>query len=176
MLIVSAVGSAAFLLIISSERLSLSLIALCARFPLGDKIAPKLEQIYRAVARLMRPTPLALATVVSVAAWFCECLGFYIVLSGLADTTPALGVATFIYAFATIFGAVTMLPGGLGVTDGSLVGMAMQMGLTASKAAATAGAMLIRFCTLWFAVGVGLCALAVLRKTGSQVSETNLTA
>ncbi|MFT7623172.1 MAG: uncharacterized membrane protein YbhN (UPF0104 family), partial [Myxococcota bacterium] len=100
-----------------------------------------------------------------------ECVGFYLVLGGVAGGTPDLGGATFVYAFATIFGAVTMLPGGLGATEGSLIGLSLAFGLAATRVAATAGAMIIRFCTLWFAVVVGLCALVVLRAGGTDASE-----
>lgn len=165
-LIVSVVGSVAFLGVIASERMSLAIIHWIGRLPVGRSLAPRLEEMYRAMAALIRPVPLISTTLLSVAAWFCECVGFHIVLGGLTDTTSSLGTATFIYAFATIFGAVTMLPGGLGATEGSLIGLTHGVfGLAATRQAATAGAMLIRFCTLWLAVFVGLVGLAVLRRT-----------
>src|SRR5207244_1445227 len=86
------------------------------------------------------------------------------------DAHSTIGSATFIYAFATIFGAVTMLPGGLGATEGSLIGLTYTVfGLASTRAAATAAAMLIRFCTLWLAVFVGLAALGVLRRTAPGI-------
>ena len=164
-------GSVVFLACVSSERLSMWVIGVIAKFPLGDKIAPKLEEIYRAMAQLVRPIPLIGTTALSVAAWFCECVGFHIILTGLTGTSSTLGDATFIYAFATIFGAVTMLPGGLGVTEGSLIGLLMSFGLATARETATAGALLIRFCTLWFAVIVGLVALTALRRAGTDASS-----
>ena len=166
---IAIVGSVAFLGCIASERLSLALIHLIGRIPVGRKIAPRLEEMYRAMAVLMRPVPLTAAIVLSVASWFCECVGFHLVLTGLAGTSSNLATATFIYAFATIFGAVTMLPGGLLATEGSLIGLTHQVFGLAAKQAATAGAMLIRFATLWFAVLVGLVGLFILKRTGSGV-------
>ncbi|MFT5434595.1 MAG: hypothetical protein ACI9OJ_005309, partial [Myxococcota bacterium] len=119
-----------------------------------------------AMARLLRPAPLIGTTLLSAAAWFCECVGFYLVLHGIEGGNPDLGTCTFVYAFATIFGAVTMLPGGLGATEGSLIGMSYKLfGLAATRSGATAGALLIRFCTLWFGVFVGLIALSSFRKS-----------
>jgi len=171
-LAVSVLGSVIFLACIASERISMGVIALIGRVPIGARIAPKLEEMYRAMARLVRPVPLIGTTILSIAAWSCECVGFYLVLTGIAGATPNLGDATFIYAFATIFGAVTMLPGGLGATEGSLIGLSLAFGLAATRAAATAAAMIIRFCTLWFAVLVGLVALSVLRLTSDAPIRT----
>lgn len=168
---VAVVGSLLFLACVASERLAMWGIGLIGQLPGGGRIAPRLSEMYRAMAVLMRPRVLIGATVLSVAAWFCECFGFYLVLRGLPGATPELATATFIYAFATIFGAVTMLPGGLGATEGSLIGLTHSMFGLASRQAATAGAMLIRFCTLWFAVLVGMVALAVLKATGAPLHD-----
>ncbi|MEJ2618121.1 MAG: lysylphosphatidylglycerol synthase domain-containing protein, partial [Ignavibacteriaceae bacterium] len=61
--------------------------------------------------------------------------------------------AGFVYAFGTIIGSLTMLPGGVGVTDGSFVFLIVQKGF--SKDAAIASTFIIRSVTLWFAVAVG---------------------
>jgi uncharacterized membrane protein YbhN (UPF0104 family) len=61
--------------------------------------------------------------------------------------------AGFVYAFGTIIGSLTMLPGGVGVTDGSFVFLIVQKGF--SKDSAVASTFIIRAVTLWFAVGVG---------------------
>ena len=168
-LTVSVIGCILFLLVLSSERASMALIDGMAGLPRIGALAPRFKEAYQAIASLLRPAPLIGTTLLSIAAWFCECVGFYLVLSGLPDTTPNLGSATFIYAFATIFGAVTMLPGGLAATEGSLIGLSHQVfGLTATKALATAGALIIRFCTLWFAVVVGLVTLALSKGSSHE--------
>ena len=46
----------------------------------------------------------------------------------------------------------------------------------APKASATAGAMLIRFCTLWFAVAVGFVALIVCRRGKTALNTLTETA
>ncbi len=165
-LVVSVVGTVVCVAVASSPTLSHAIIRLLARLPYGDRFAPKLEQMVDAMAQLIRPLPLLLTSLLSLLAWFCECVGYYLVLRGLPGVEIDLGTATFVYAFATIFGAVTMLPGGLGVTEGSLIGLTYKVfPVTASRTTATAGAMLIRLCTLWFAVLIGLVALAIHRRT-----------
>jgi uncharacterized protein (TIRG00374 family) len=66
----------------------------------------------------------------------------------------------FIYAGASLLGAITLLPGGLGATAGSMTSLAqLLMGVNATVAAAAT--LLVRVCTLWFAIVLGGIALLV---------------
>ena len=79
--------------------------------------------------------------------------GYWLVLH-VFDATPSILKATFIYAFSTIIGAVSMLPGGLGTTEGSLTGLSILTGVP--RDIAVASTFIIRVATLWFAVIVGV--------------------
>jgi uncharacterized membrane protein YbhN (UPF0104 family) len=74
----------------------------------------------------------------------------------------------FIYSATTLGGVVT--PGGLGVTDG---GMTALLSYTAGRSAPAAGAatLVIRLCTLWFAVLVGVLALLIFRRRVGLADE-----
>ncbi|MCX7840409.1 MAG: lysylphosphatidylglycerol synthase domain-containing protein, partial [Anaerolineae bacterium] len=76
--------------------------------------------------------------------------------------------AMFIYAGASLFGAATFTPGGLGTTEGSMTSL-LQLVLGASATLAAAATLLVRVCTLWFAVGLGVLALLILGKEGMTV-------
>ena len=145
--------------VVSSRRLSLGLLSLLGRLPVLRRFAPKLREFYEATAALFRPAPLLLAALLSVAAWFCECIGFHLVLGGFGVTATLL-LSLFIYAATTIAGLPT--PGGLGLTES---GMTALLRLTAGATRPVAGAatLIIRLCTLWFAVLVGVIALVVFR-------------
>ena len=101
---------------------------------------------------------LAVALGLSVVAWFLECLAFALILDGLGVTLP-LRSATFVYAFASLAGAVSMLPGGLGVAEGSLTGLLAGLGTPLPEAAAAT--LLVRGATLWLAVALGVVTLVV---------------
>ena len=122
-----------------------------------------LRTAYESTYRLIAPGPLAVATLISLVSWFFECLEFALVMWGFGAPIPLLN-ATFIYAFATIVGALLMTPGGVGPTEGALGGLLILLQKIPQGLAASA-TLLIRFCTLWFAVGVGLAALVMFRKT-----------
>jgi uncharacterized protein (TIRG00374 family) len=71
----------------------------------------------------------------------------------LADTIA-------VFSLGSLAGALSLLPGGLGVAETSMTGLIRVLG-DVPKAAAAAATVLIRLATLWFAVAVGLLALAV---------------
>lgn len=153
----------ASLAVVSSRRLCLGILALAARIPLIGRVAHKLEETYESTAALLRPVPLFFSTIMSVLAWGCESVGFYIVINAFPGVEVSYTDALFIYAFAIIVGAVTMLPGGLGTTEGTMTGLLLLLEVPA--AIAVASTLIIRLATLWFAVVVGLGVSAVWRRT-----------
>lgn len=147
-----------FIGILCYPRLLFSLLAPFERIKIAAKAVEMLKTSYRNMFELMKPAPLAIATAFGIVAWFAECLGFYLVLKGLA-LSFTIFQAIFIYAFATLAGALTMIPGGLIGTEGSMVGLIMI--LNVSRAKAVSSTILIRICTLWFAVAIGLLFFAI---------------
>jgi len=117
---------------------------------------------------LLAPRVLLVALTLSAASWFFECLAFYVVLDGL-DATTTLRTATFVYAFASLAGALSMLPGGLGVAEGSLAGLLTLLGTRPPDAAAAT--LVIRAATLWFGVGVGALTLGLSFPHGAHAVE-----
>jgi glycosyltransferase 2 family protein len=141
---------------LASQRLSLATIRLFARLPGGSRVAPRLEELYGSTVRLIRPLLLVWTTVLSVIAWSLEAVAFCLILGGFDGIVVEVGTAFFIYAFATIFGAVTMLPGGLFATEGSMVALLQEVfRMVPDAATATAATLLLRLSTLWFGVLVG---------------------
>jgi uncharacterized protein (TIRG00374 family) len=103
-------------------------------------------------------------------AWSAECVGFWLVLQGVGlPGTPLLLVqAGFIYAAATLGGAL-VTPGGLGVAEGGIVALG-QLLLGLERGPAAAAALLIRVATLWFAVALGLAALLLATTFGRRLT------
>jgi uncharacterized membrane protein YbhN (UPF0104 family) len=155
------VGS--ILVIVASRRLSMWFVDLIAWMPgPGKRLAPKLREAYESLYALTRPTTLILPTILSIAAWFLECLALWIILHGFGKSTSVLG-SSFFYATSTLAGALIPVPGGLGVTETVMRTLMRQLG-DIDRAGATGAMLLVRFATLWFAVLVGFAALSLLRK------------
>jgi uncharacterized protein (TIRG00374 family) len=112
-----------------------------------------------AAAALLESRLLAGMTLLSAVSWFCECLAAYVCVRGLRlDLSLADTIAVF--SLGSLAGALSFLPGGLGVAETSMTALIRVLG-DVPKAAAAAATVLIRLATLWFAVAVGLVALAV---------------
>lgn len=125
------------------------------------RVAPKLRVSLASLRVVAGPTALLLPTALSVAAWAAEGVALWVLLRGFSAQVP-LGVAVFFYSTATLAGALIPVPGGLGVAEGMIQEQLVRLG-GVPHGDATGAMILIRFATLWWAVAVGFCALAVLR-------------
>lgn len=157
---------ALLVLIISNRKLCLWFFEKLERINLVKKYSQKLYNLYESSYIMLKAKPLILMIFVSLLSWFFECLGVFIILYSF-NPGISLFMSSFIYAFSTIFGAVTMLPGGLGATEGSLTFLIMQNGI--AKESAVASTLIIRVVTLWFAVLVGMVSLYLFRKKFSDL-------
>lgn len=153
---------------------STRLLGLARRVVPGRLVAGRLREAVRtflgAGRVLVEPGILALTVGLSIVSWFLECLAFYVVLGGLGVALP-LRAATFLYAFASLAGAASMLPGGLGVAEGSLTGLLASLGTPLPAAAAAT--LLIRAATLWLAVGVGVATLTLGFGTPARIEAAS---
>ncbi len=119
------------------------------------------EQLYESSATLLDWRRVTVPILLAVVAWGCEGTGFYLTLAGLG-LHQMWWVAMFVYAFSTIVGAVTLLPGGLGTTEGALTGLLKVLGISTGTAALAA--IIIRAATLWFGVGLGAVFLVLAER------------
>ena len=151
------------LALLSSQTLGLGAIGLVRRFSPG--IADRVETTWRTLRICTAPWPLFVTLTVSFGAWVAECIGMWLVFHGLG-VKATLAASTFLYAFATLFGAPS--PGGMGMADAALVEGAMAVVPGIDGPQAVAAALLIRVATLWFGVGIG--GLALLGMEGALAS------
>jgi uncharacterized protein (TIRG00374 family) len=164
-------------LAISSKKVSYKVIGFFERFGFFSKISHRVHTAYDSIYQMVRFRGLMVTLFYSIVAWFFECTGFFIVVNSFGVENLMhidIFVSTFIYGFATIAGAVTMLPGGLGATDASIAFLLVSM-KNVSQNIAVAATLLIRVATLWFAVVVGIISTLYYQKiTHKKVSEIAL--
>jgi uncharacterized protein (TIRG00374 family) len=167
----AAVGTAlvvALLVFVSQPALTRRLLDLFPHLPGGlgraaGRIVPKLEEALDKLRVLTTPSRLVVPALLSIVAWSCECVALWVILGGFG-APPGLPFTAFVYATATLAGALIPVPGGLGVTDGLIKEQLSRLG-GVPEGTAFASMLLVRFATLWFAVLVGFVALGVLRAT-----------
>jgi uncharacterized protein (TIRG00374 family) len=163
--IVAIAGAAiAFgLILLAWPRPTRWLIDLATTPKFAQRLREPLHQMYGGLQSLCRPAVLVPATMIAIPAWACECVGFALIVNAFPGAHVDLGLAMVIYAATTIAGALSFLPGGLGVTEGAMTAMLVETAIGVDKSLAFAATLLTRLATLWFAVGIGLVLLAIAR-------------
>ena len=153
---------------LQSERLVGYVLARLAH----TRFAQPLHNAYESSKSLLGWKMLLGNTLLSIVSWFFECVAFLYVLQGLgiAPSWVVLQQSTFIFAASTLFGLVSLIPGGLGVSEASSTGLLVWM-VPMTQAAATAATLVIRFGTLWFGVAIGMVTLAWFNRRYPETAE-----
>lgn len=158
------------IVILTNKIIFNKIINLFSRISFVSKHISKIQVAYDSSSKLLSFKPLVLMTIVSAISWGFECIGYFLVVTSFGLNAELMW-SFFSYSFATIVGALSMLPGGLGVTEGSLTLMVIEKGL--SKNDALASTFIIRAVTLWFAVFVGAISLLFYQKRFGKVVLEN---
>ncbi|HJL45315.1 MAG TPA: lysylphosphatidylglycerol synthase transmembrane domain-containing protein, partial [Polyangiaceae bacterium LLY-WYZ-15_(1-7)] len=137
------------------------------KLPVVSRLAPRLREAYESLHALAQPVPLGVATLLALVSWFTECAALWLIARGFPDVGIGWLEATFAYSAPTIVGAVAMMPGGLGVTEAGMTGVLERLA-DMSSVVATATTLLVRLATLWWAVLLGVGALALQRRALSR--------
>ena len=151
------------LLLLAWPRPAAALIDLVTRPRRMRRFREPMHEMYDGLAALCRPKLLVGATALAIPAWTCECIGFAVIVEAFPNAHVALGLAVAIYATTTIAGALSFLPGGLGVTEGTMAILLVRSGVQLDQATAVDATLLTRLATLWFGVVLGLGLLAIAR-------------
>jgi uncharacterized protein (TIRG00374 family) len=89
---------------------------------------------------------------ITLIAWASEGFALSLILRGLGFDVGIV-TTTVLFGFSTLIGVLSMLPGGLVVTDASLMGLLVQTGIPNTPAAVAS--IMARVFTLWLAVIIG---------------------
>ena len=154
------------IIITSNKKIALPILNFSERIPFLKKYINHIYSAYESSYQLLKLKPLILMTILSLISWGFECLGYYLILINF-DADFGLFWASFSYSFSTIVGAISMLPGGLGLTEGSLTYLLMEKGISADISVATT--FIVRAVTLWFAVLVGIVSLSFYQKRFGKI-------
>ena len=123
-----------------------------------------LHETLGGLASLCRPGLLTVSIGIAIPAWACECVGFALICNAFPGAHVDIGPAMVIYAGTTIAGALSFLPGGLGVTEGAMMLALIEGASKFDRSTALTATLLTRLATLWFAVIIGIVLLAVARR------------
>jgi glycosyltransferase 2 family protein len=154
------------IILIQNRTLSLAMLSYGERLPFVARFAHLVRAFYESSYTLLQWRSLLLAVCIGVISWSGECVALYFVYTGLgiAPGPDLLLKSFFILSVSSLIGSASGLPGGLGTADGSMLGLTRLL-VTTSATIGGAATLLIRLCTLWFGLGLGVTALLIFRTT-----------
>jgi len=141
-----------FLMLLRNRSVAGWIIDQISRFKLLNRLSDPLRTFYEEGWVLLDMGVFIQSLLLSLAAWFLEGLGYTLVAWGLGSAITVME-GVFIYSVALLGGALTLFLGGLGATEGGMVGLGILFGM--SRSISTASTIIIRVMTLWFAVLIG---------------------
>jgi len=159
--LVSAAMVPVVLILLRNRGLRTRLLSRASRSSLVSKYRLGLDESLESFSTLLGVGPTLYGNILSIVAWFCECLGLWLVCRSLGLVVP-LPDSVFVYAAGTLVGSLSFLPGGLGGTEATIIWL-LQF-LEVSGASAAAVALMVRLFTLWLAVLIGLVFFLFFRR------------
>lgn len=169
-----------FAAIVMTSQLSVvraRVLPLILNHPRLSRQAESIGHLYQSARALLAPGLLLTAVGIGLISWSGECFAFYLVLTGLGFSSGStlLIQAAFVLAVSTLIGSATLMPGGLGTAESSSTVLLIAVA-HATRADAVAATLLIRLCTLWFGVGVGVTSLFLFRRRFGLLGRDRLPA
>ena len=139
--------------VVRHEPTCLRLIELVGSLPYLGSHEVRLKRVYRSTLPMLRLPVLAAALSLSLVAYTFQTVSLLALVSGFGPPIR-LSSAAFVFAVASVAGTFSFLPGGIGVTDGSMAVLLFSLGVGESTAVGTV--ILMRLTTTWFTVGTAL--------------------
>jgi putative heme transporter len=126
----------------------------------------------------MREIPLSARSTVGVvtiaaAVWFCDFLCLACSFGAVHAVVPWYGVL-LAYGVAQVLGTLPIIPGGLGIVEGSLAVILIAYG--ASRASALSVALAYRLVSFWLSIAVGWVVVALIAQHGRRRAQADLAA
>jgi len=151
--------------LIQARPLVHALLDFLERRPRTNRAAVILKTLYDSARELLAWRRLLLAVGVGIISWAGECLALYVILVGLGavPSLELLNQATFALAAGSLVGSASLLPGGIGAAEGTVAAV-LDLVAGQPRDIAAAATLLIRVCTLWFAVALGAVSLVALAR------------
>lgn len=152
----AAAAVAAFALGVGALRWRRPWLALLARLEArrpDSKAVAFLHALYLDTSSLLAPVVLVPASAIALAAWALEGIALWVILDGLGVGAGGVLWAVGVFAFGTLAGGLSVLPGGIGTAEAGMVALLVAGGVPAPTA--FAATLLVRILTLGFGAVVG---------------------
>lgn len=154
-------------LIIQNKFLLNKFQTLLLKIKFINKLVPS-QELNESFYMLSQPKIVVLGWLISFLSWIIEAFGVYIVF--LAFNYDSSFIQIMQYYFTSLsYGAISFIPGGIGVTEGSFISLLVLNGFEFSIASAIV--LFIRFTTIWYATLIGFF---TVRYYFTRENQTNI--
>jgi len=122
-----------------------------------SKYSENISDSYEIVRNSTTPKISSISFALSISYWIIISLAVHFILLSFGIDSINILRTISIYSSSVIIGAVTFIPGGMGVTEGSLIGLFTLEGIDVSIALILS--VMIRILTMWYSVSIGFICL-----------------
>ena len=122
-----------------------------------SKYSDNISDSYEIVRKSTTPKISSISFVLSISYWMIISLAVHFILLSFGIDSISILRTISIYSSSVIIGAVSFIPGGIGVTEGSLIGLFTLEGIDVSLALILS--VMIRILTMWYSISVGFICL-----------------
>jgi len=140
-----------------SKSLFSSLINKTSKIKYLSKFSDSFSDSYEVINHSIKPKIFIISSLLSAIYWILESVAVYFVFKSFGIDFLELYNVVLAYTSSIILGVASFLPGGIGVSEGTLISLLSIQGLSLSTAITLT--LFIRIFTLWYAVFVGFIAL-----------------
>ena len=131
-----------------------------------SKYIDNMSEFYEVVKKSTSVKAATICILLALTYWFIiSAAAYYTLIAFDVNLLDYLKVLA-IYATSTLLGAISFIPGGIGITEGSIAGLFTLNGVDVSTALILS--VMIRILTLWYSVSVGF---VLLKFTGAFSSK-----
>ncbi len=143
--------------ILISKRLFDKTLIFFERFNFIKKYLEPLSSSHEILTKSLQNKNLLVFSSLSISYWIVIGLAAFFVIQGFGISFVSILNIISTYSSSLIAGALSFIPGGIGIAEGSLIGLLSAQNIELSEAVVVV--VLIRLFTLWFSTIVGFIAL-----------------
>ena len=122
-----------------------------------SKYSENISDSYEIVRNSTTPQISSISFGLSVLYWIIISVAVHFILLSFGIESISVLKTISIYSSSVIIGAISFIPGGLGITEGSLIGLFSLEGIDISLALVLS--VMIRILTMWYSVSIGFICL-----------------